>query len=59
MTKRALINALEGLDDDAQVYVYVADDNMNMILSTLVCVTDKVTGPDVQNEIMLVMKEGC
>lgn len=59
MTKKDLLNALEGLDDDAQVYVYVADDDINMILSTLVSVTDKVTGPDVQNEVMLVMMEGA
>lgn len=58
MTKRALLDALEGLDDDAEVYVYVADEDINMILSTLVSVTDKVTGPDVQNEVMLVMMEG-
>ena len=58
MTKKDLLNALEGLDDDAQVYVGVADEDMNMILGTLVSVTDKVTGPDVQNEVMLVMKEG-
>jgi len=58
MTKRQVLNALEGLDDDALVYIGVADDDINMILGTLVCVTDKVTGPDVQNEVMLVMKEG-
>lgn len=58
MTKRQVLDALEGLDDEAQVYVYVADEDINMILSTLVRVTDKVTGPDVQNEVMLVMKEG-
>lgn len=58
MTKRVLLDALEGLDDDAEVYVYVADEDINMILSTLVSVTDKVTGPDVQNEVMLVMMEG-
>lgn len=58
MTKRALLDALEGLDDDAEVYVYVADEDYKMILSTLVSVTDKVTGPDVQNEVMLVMVEG-
>lgn len=59
MTKKDLLNALEGLDDDAQVYVGVEDDDINMILSTLVSVTDKVTGPDVQNEVMLVMMEGA
>lgn len=54
MTKRALLNALEGLDDDAQVFIQ--DIESETIFSELCCFTDKTTESLYVNEITLVMR---
>lgn len=56
MTKKDLINALEGLDDDAQVLFYGVANDYGLLGEYAVDVyfDDKVTGDDVQNEISIV-----
>lgn len=52
MTKSELIKELEGLDDDAQIFVSVPDESG--ICYNIKWAADKVTGDDVANEITLV-----
>lgn len=52
MTKAKLIKELEGLDNDAQIYVGVPDDPSVQMNIAYAC--DKVTGDKVQNEITLI-----
>jgi|GEM_PF-5540382 len=54
MTKKELEEALEGLDDDAQIFVKT-DDN-EIYCYTIYMAGDKVTSPDVENEITLFCK---
>ena len=54
MTKAKLIKELEGLDDDAQIYVGIPDDPSVQLNIAYAC--DKVIGADVQNEITLICK---
>jgi hypothetical protein len=54
MTKKELIEAFEGLDDDAQILVKTSDNDdycYNIYMTG-----DKVSRPDVQNEITLYCK---
>jgi hypothetical protein len=50
MTKKELLKELEGLDDDAIIFVYVKDDTYYHIAGSV----DKVTGVKMQNEITLI-----
>ena len=52
MTKGELLKELEGLDDDAVVYVTGCTETNEYL--HIREVTDKVTGADVQNETTLV-----
>lgn len=54
MTKKELIEAFEGLDDDAQILVKTSDNDdycYNIYMAG-----DKVSKPDLQNEITLFCK---
>lgn len=52
MTKGELLKELEGLDDDAVIYVTGCTETNEYFQ---ICgVTDKVTGADIQNEVTLV-----
>lgn len=55
MTKGQLIRELEGLDDDAQIYVGSADNPSGYYNIEYTC--DKVTGNKLQNEITLIIKD--
>lgn len=52
MTKGELFKELEGLDDDAVIYVTGCTETNEYF--HIRGVTDKVTGADVQNEVTLV-----
>ena len=54
MTKKDLLNALEGLDDDAEVYIQDAENET--IFSELCYFTDKTAGSLYMNEITLVVR---
>ena len=53
MTKGELLKELEGLDNDAVIYVTGCTET-NEYFYIIRGVTDKVTGADVQNEVTLV-----
>lgn len=53
MTKKQLIEALEGLSDDAEIHVYCKSDECG-IYAYDVYSDDKVTGDNIKNEITLV-----
>lgn len=53
MTKKELIEAMKDLDDDAEVYVQMPDDDVGY---NIAYAGDKVTRPDLQNEITLFCK---
>ena len=56
MTKKQLIEALDGLDDDATVFVYCTSQGMmeGGQYADYVDFYDKVTGEKLQNEITIV-----
>ena len=53
MTKKQLIKALAGLDDDAEIHVYCKSEETG-VYAYDIYLDDKVTGKNVQNEITLV-----
>ena len=53
MTKGELIKALEGLDDDARIFIDCTDIDTGCLIDILYY-EDKVTGDKLQNEITLV-----
>lgn len=53
MTKKQLIEALEGLNNDAEIHVYCKSDKQG-VFAYDVYLDDKVTGDTVQNEITIV-----
>ena len=55
MTKGELLKELEGLDDDAVIYVTGCTETNEYF--HIRGVTDKVTGADVQNEVTLVCEK--
>lgn len=54
MTKGELIKILDGLDDDAQIYISTSDNDIYCYNITDYC--DKVTDDEVKNEITLLAK---
>lgn len=54
MTKGELIKALEGLDDNARIFIETEE--LNYLLD-VIDVKDKVVGDDVENEVTLVIGE--
>ena len=54
MKKKELLEALDGLDDNAEIHVYGISDNMDGEYAYDIYTDDKVTGEEVQNEISLV-----
>lgn len=54
MTKGELIKALDGLDDNARIYVDYREMGFDYLIGIL-DVTDKVVGNDVENEITLIV----
>ena len=54
MKKKELLEALDGLDDNAEIRVYGISDNMDGEYAYDIYTDDKVTGEEVQNEISLV-----
>ena len=55
MTKKELIEAMVGLNDDSEVYIYCTSLDMDGGKYAVdVYTDDKVTGENVQNEITLV-----
>ncbi|MBQ7166823.1 MAG: hypothetical protein IJR93_07775 [Treponema sp.] len=55
MTKKELIDAMDGLDDDAQIQIYCTSAEMSGGQYAYdVYTDDKVTGSDRQNEITIV-----
>lgn len=51
MTKGELIKILDGLDDEAQIYISTSDNDIYCYNIRGYC--DKVTGDEVENEILL------
>lgn len=51
MTKKELLEVLEGLDDEAVIRVATSDNDIYCYNITGYC--DKVTGDDIENEICL------
>ena len=51
MTKKELLKDLEGLDDDAIIFVYVNEDEKYYHIKST---DDKVAGVKMQNEITLI-----
>lgn len=55
MTKKQLIEALDGLDDNAQIQIYCTSAEMSGGQYAYdVYTDDKVTGKDIENEITIV-----
>lgn len=52
MTKAELLQALEGLDDEATIYVDVPDGDIFVVADYY----DKVTDPNVRNEITFTVR---
>lgn len=52
MTKGELIKALEGLDDNARIFIETEESDF---LLDIINAKDKVVGDDVENEITLVV----
>ena len=59
MTKKELMKALEGLDDDAIIYISIPDEVCTGIATTNFYAPEeyKVVGDDVENEITLVIED--
>lgn len=58
MRKKDLLQALEGLDDDALIYVQTAPLDESEQYYFIQGFTDKITGDDVENEITLQARQG-